>query len=242
MAMEQMTFKNKSQYGLYLRNTLSQQLKPDSFNIFLHCVTNAYPHTFKSIPEKDDVLYKISEILKIGLDLDGNRDRCPYGSINGTAKFMGEAQSVSIEDIINYNFLCSSRFVNTIILAIPKYIQLNNRRTEFSSFNGKMDDFSPFKKSCLLDISKGRYLPPAFTLGYQLIDRKNNTVKFWQNNKHFSQLPVDAQEQIMQGFSTKIINVINDCKTNHNAESLESVFDIMTSKHMELLEDYFNDI
>ena len=242
MAMKQISFKNKSQYGLYLRNTMSQQLKPDSFNIFVHCVTSAYPHTFQKIKEKDDVLYKVGEILRTGLDLDGNKERCPYGSINGIAKFVGEAQTVKLEDIIDYSFLCNSRFVNTIILAIPKYIQLNGSKQEFSSFNGKMDSYSPFNKSCLLDISKGRYLPTAFTLGYQLVDRETNTVKFWQNDQHFSQLPVASQDSIMQGFSTKINEVIQYCKTQHNADSIESMFQIMTDKHMELLEDYFNDI
>ena len=240
--MEQISFKNKSQYGLYLRQILSETLKPDSFNIFLHCVTNAYPHTLRPVTEEEDVMYKVNSIIRTGLNLEGNRDRCPYGSINGAAKFVGEANNISIEDIINYSFLSNSRFVNTIIFAIPKYIDLPNGKQEFSSFNGKMDEFSPFKKACLLDISKERYLPTAFTFGYQLVDRETNTVKFWQNNQHFSQLPKESQDNIMQGFATRITDVVDYCKTNYNADSIEAVFDIMSRKHFEALEDYFNDI
>lgn len=162
--------------------------------------------------------------------------------INGTAIFLGDATSVSIEDIINYNFACKSNFVNTIILAIPKYINMPNGKQEFSSFNGKMNKFSPFKKACLLDLSNERQLPTAFTLGYQLIDIENNSVKFWQNNHHFSQLPKESQDNIMQSFAAKITTAINDCKNNHNAKSIEDVFDIMSQKHLALIDDYINDI
>ena len=242
MAMEQITFNKKSQYGLYLRQALSKTLKPGGFNIFLHCVTTAYPRPIKPIKEKDEVLSKVNGILQDGLNLDGGQERCPYGSINGTAKFMGETQGVNIEEVINYNFLCNSRHVNTIILAIPKYIGLKTGLHEFSSFKGTMKDFNRFKKSCLLDISKGRYLPPEFTFGYQVVDREANTVKFWQNPRHFSLLSREEQDQIMQNFSTRIESVIDYCRSTHNASSLEDVFDIMTHKHLDLLEDYFNDI
>ena len=240
--MDQIKFKTKSQYGIYLRETLSQMLKNDKFNIFLHCVTNAYPHSFKPMTEKDDVLYKVNAILTTGLNLEGNKECCPYGSINGVARFMGEANNVNIEDIINYSFVNHSRYINTIILAIPKYIQLPNGKKEFSSYQGHMDEFSPFTKACLLDISKERHLPTAFTLGYQLLDRETNVISFWQNNQHFSQIPQAEQDTIMQKFANKIVSVVNDCKANHQAKSIEDVFSIMTRKHYDLLEDYFNDI
>ena len=240
--MEQITFKKRSQYGLYLRHALSQSLKPVGFNVFLHCVTDAYSDTVKRISEKEDVLEKVNEILKVGLNLDGCHEGCPYGSISGTARFMGEYQNMNIEDVIDYNFTRNSRYVNTIIIAIPKYITLSTGKQEFSSFNGSMTHFNRFRKSCLLDISKGRYLPPEFTFGYQLVDRQTGEVKFWQNDRHFSQLTKDEQDAIMQRFSKRIEEVFADCKTNHNAESIEEVFEIMTNKHMGLLDDYFNDI
>lgn len=240
--MNQINFKSKAQYGLYLRQAFTQALKPGDFNVFLHCVTTAYPRPTKPIKEKDEVLGKVNGILKEGLDLDGARERCPYGSINGTAKFMGETHSINLEEIINYNFLCNSRYVNTIILAIPKYIGLKTGLHEFSSFKGSMKDFNRFNKSCLLDISKERYLPPEFTFGYQLVDRETNTVKFWQNPRHFSFLSKEEQDQIMQGFSARIDSVMDYCKNTYNTETLEDVFDVMTHRHLALLEDYFNDI
>lgn len=240
--MKQLRFDRKAQYGLYLRDTLSHSLKPDSFNIFLHCVTNAYPHTYKPISEKEDVLAKVDSILTTGLDLEGNHERCPYGSINGTAKFMGSAQDLDIENVVNYHFTNTSRYVNTIILAIPKYIELSNGEFEFSSYNGQMKDFNRFTKACLLDISSERHLPTEFIFGYQLVDRQTNTVKFWKNDGHFSQLPPEAQAEIMKGFAEKIQAVINYCKTYHNSRTFEDVFDVMTRQHLALLEDYFNEV
>ncbi len=240
--MDQITFRSRAQYALYLRQALSQTLKPDSFNIFLHCVTTATPHSLTPIPEKEDVLGRVNGILTEGLNLEGSQERCPYGSINGTARFMGEHQDIKIDDIIDYNFLCNSRYVNTIILAIPKYIGADDEKIEFSSYRGKMKNVNRFKKSCLLDIAKERHLPPSFTFGYQLVDRKTNIIKFWQNHRHFSQLPIEEQSKIMKGFSDRIANVVNYCQQQHKAQSLDEVFDIMTHRHMAMLEDFYNEV
>ena len=242
MAMEQITFKNKTQYAIYLRQAFSKILEPKNFNIFLHCVTDSYPHAIQTQNKQDDILLKVKLILNTGLNLEGNRDCCPYGSINGVAKFMGESQNVKIDDVIDYSFANNSRYVNTIILAIPKYIELPNGKHEFSSFNGHMDSFRPFQKACLLDISNERFLPTAFTLGYQLLDKETNSVQFLKNDKHFSLLTDDAKNEIMNKFATKIISVIDSCKRAHNATNIEDVFQIMTQKHMELLEDFLNSI
>ncbi len=240
--MKQLVFNKKSQYALYLKDALSHSLKPSNFNVFLHCVTNAYPRPIKPIKEKDDILGKVDNILTRGLDLDGGRDRCPYGSINGVARFMGEAENINIENVVNYDFSNGSRYVNTIILAIPKFIELPTGVYEFSSFNGQMKQFNRFQKACLLDISKEKYLPTEFIFGYQLVDRETNTVKFWKNDGHFSQLPPEAQQEIMQGFSQRIEAVLDYCREYYNVQSFDGVFEIMTRKHLDLLEDYFNDI
>lgn len=240
--MEQLTFKNRVQYAKYLREALTHTLEPDSFNIFLHCVTTATPHSLKPLPEKEDVLGRVNGILTEGLNLEGSQERCPYGSINGTARFMGEYQGIKIDDIIDYNFLCNSRYVNTIILAIPKYIGTAPERLEFSSYRGKMREVNRFKKACLLDISKERYLPTEFTFGYQVVDRKTETIKFWQNHRHFSLLTTEEQNKLMKGFSDRIASVMDYCQRQHKAESLDEVLDIMTHRHMAMLDDYYNEV
>ena len=240
--MVQTTFYSKAQYGLYLRQAFSEMLKHGSFNIFLHNVTNAYPNALHPVSEKEDVLSKVKSIIDNGLNLDGNQERCPYGSINGTAKFLGEPESLNVEDIIDYSFVCNSRYVNTIIIAIPKYIRVGDSMHEFSSFGGKMPHENRHTKDCLLDISKGRYLPPEFTLGYQLVDRKTGNVKFWLNDRHISMLSRAEQDRIMSVFSKTITNVVTDCHTKYHVKSLEEVFGVETQKHLALLEDYFNDI
>ena len=240
--MQQIRFGSKAQYALHLRQALTEALKQDSFNIFLHCVTNGHPRSIKPIKEKDDVLGKVDRILETGLDLDGSKERCPYGSISGVAAFMGEQQGVSMADVVDYKFGNSSRYINTIILAIPKHIGLETGRQEFSSLRGSMEKYIPFDKKCLLDISKEKYLPPEFTFGYQVVDTETGCVKFWQNDRHYSQLPREEKNRIMQGFAERITSVMEYCKRNHNTVSVEEVLKIMTKKHLALLDDYFNEI
>ena len=219
-----------------------KHLKSPDFNLFLHCVSSDYQNSNNDESENKDVRGKVDSILKQGLDLDGNQERCPYGSISGTAMFAGKASTVKVSDVVDYSFSHNSRYVNTIVLAIPKYINIGNRVQEFSSLKGSMPRFERFKKSCLLDVSKEKYLPPEFIFGYQVVDRETNEVAFWQNNQHFALLPKAKQDKIMYGFATRIANVFNYCKNRYNVDKLEDVLSVMTAEHMVLLEDYLNNI
>ena len=240
--MELLKFDKKSTYSIFLMKEISKMLKQGSFNIFLHCVTRYGEFFGNRLNERDEIARKVKNILKTGLYTEGTHGAGRYGSINGIARFMGDAKSVDLDQIIDYDFLAHSRYINTIILSIPKYIQLDDQTHEFSSLNGKMKHQTRHIKDCLLDISKGPYLPPEFTFGYQLVDTKTNSVKFWKNERHISLLPKAEQDKIMQQFVTEIQNVRQYCKSKYKIEDFEEIFKIMTEEHLEIIDDYLLDI
>lgn len=240
--MDLVKYRNKAEYKNFLINEFSEMLNHGAFNIFLHCVTPYNSYYANKYSAKEDVYRKVNDIWEKGLDLDGSMVYGKYGSINGTAKFFGEIQGVnSFDEIINYDYFSGSRFVNTIIFAIPKYININGSFLEFSSYNGQMKHRSQHVKDCLLDISKSIYLPPEFTFGYQIVDNDKGTVSFLENNRHFAKISEQEQEAVMKGFQDRIKSVLTYCKVKYGKEDFEEVFKIMTEEHLRLIDDFLNE-
>lgn len=234
-------FNNIERYEEYLKEMFPSLAQDREYNIFIHCVTNNTNYFIerpKTIDE--DVKRKIEGIMEHGLNLDGAQDYGNYGSINGTAKFFGNSKKVDVGKIINYDFFSRTSKVNSILIAIPKYINVYGELVEFSSYKGVMKHSSQHIKDCLFDLVKEHFLPVEFILGHQMINNKTGEVTFNLNDNHISFLSEECKINLLQKMQKKCEHILEYCKNRYGVYEYEDVFKIMTKEHMFVIDDFLN--
>lgn len=240
--MKTIQFENINDYEDFLTEKLSQIAEDREYNIFMHCVTghtSYFVERNKSIDE--DIKMKVAGIMKRGLNLDGAQDYGNYGSINGTAKFFGNSLDVDASDIVNYDYFSRTSRVNSIIIAIPKFIDVYGEQVEFSSYNGSMKHASQHVKDCLFDLIKGCYLPTEFILAHQIIDKEIGCATINLNEEHLSLLDEDKKKILLNKLSKKCEEKLDYCRNRYGINTYEDVFKCMTDEHMTAIDDFLNE-
>ena len=240
--MKTINFDTIEEHEDYLDEIFPYIAQDMEYNIFIHCVTSRSKYFLGEIKSvEDDVKNKVESIMRCGLNLDGTQGYGSYGSINGTAKFYGNSKEVDSSDIIDYDYFSMSKQVNSIIIAIPKYIEINGEMVEFSSYNGIMKHSSQHVKDCLFDVVKGSFLPIEFVFAHQMVDKENGKVVLNLNEKHLSNLSEDEKEQLLKRLSDKCLRAIERCKEKYGTDDMEELFEHKTEEHMIAIDDYLNE-
>lgn len=244
--MKEIKFTNIEEYRNYLSEKLGDINQTGKYNIFIHCVTNHTAYFGRRLSADEDRKLKIEGIMTKGLDLNGASYIGSYGSINGTAKFVGELDCIEKFDrIINYDYLSYDGKVCVIIMTIPKFLDLGDSIIEFSSVDGDLDYHGPHKKECVLDISKGNYLSPSFNLGCQTIDKNEGTITFIENEEHFSKKSKKEMEQEMKSYVQRVQEVLKEEGKDEPSKrkiDWKKIFTRKTKEHEEIISDALNDI
>lgn len=241
--MKTIEFTNIVDYKNFLGGNLTQIAEDMEYNIFMHCVTgntNYFPNKYATVDE--EIKKKVEGIMRHGLNLDGAQDYGNYGSINGTAKFFGNSKEVNPLEIVNYDYFSYMNTVNSIIIAIPKYININGEQVEFSSYKGSMKHAAQHIKDCLFDLIKGCYLPVEFIWAHQIIDNKNGSAVINLNERHLSLLSDADKFALLDKLSKKSEGVLDYCRNKYGINSFEEIFKCMTDEHMTAIDDYLNEI
>ena len=240
--MKTVKFDTIEEYEDYLGEIFSYLEQDREYNVFSHCVTNRSRYFLPSeVTPENEIRKKVEGIMKYGLNLDGTQGYGSYGSINGTARFFGSLKKVDVENVSKYDYFSMSNVINTIILILPKYIEINGEKVEFSSYNGRMKYCSQHVKDCLFDIIKTTYLPLEFIFAHQEYNQKTGCVTLNLNEKHLSNLLPDDADEFLEKMAKKCKNKINYCKTKYGAETFEQMFKHMTDEHMIAIDDYLNE-
>ena len=162
----------------------------------------------------------MSDIFKHGFDVNG------YPTVFGTMSLLGSSNNhKSASNIVNYNYYSNQKNKIICLLAIPKYVIVDEKTIEFSSFNGtssKMPDkdldtlykkhgYSPDLhdyKCCLLDLIKSRLnLPRCYTLGAIEIDHQSGQYIYYNNDTHLSYQNNDFKTQLNQDIEKKTLSL-----------------------------------
>lgn len=239
--MKTVKFDCVEDYENYLSEIFPYIEQDREYNIFMHCVTirSEYFLNREKNP-KDELKKRVDSIMSEGLNLEGTQGYGSYGSINGTAKFFGNSKDVDVEQISKYDYFSRSDTVNSIIIAIPKYIDVYGRKVEFSSFGGTMKHASQHIKDCLFDIAKDTYLPVEFILAHQEVNLKTGEVVLNINEKHLSNLSPDESDKFLRTITKKCEKAIERCKSKYGVEDFEDMFECLTDEHMIAIDDYLN--
>ncbi len=240
--MKTIKFDSIEDYENYLSEIFPHLAQDREYNIFMHCVTSRTSYFVeRSKTPDEDVRKKVESIMKRGLNLDGTQDYGNYGSINGTAKFYGNSRDVDVKNISEYDYFSGTDNVHSIIIAIPKYIQVYGEKVEFSSYNGSMKHASQHVKDCLFDLIKGYYLPLEFIFAHQIVNKKTGEVTLNLNEKHLSIISDDDKDELLREMTEKSEQVLEYCKSKYNVSNYEDIFKSMTDEHMDAIDDYLNE-
>ena len=186
-------FKNREEIKIYLLEQMNELNRKGEFNIFVHQINN-YKNYLDS---GEDVLQKkICGIIDDGLRLG------KYSSIFGTTNLVASSLERNVDPVIDYNYYRNSDFP-ILVVAIPKYIDVDGKKVEFSSYKNNTEGAreeikNEFRennifesnhniKACLFDVLKGYgNLPQYYILG--VLSKGENNYSYVENNEHLKNL------------------------------------------------------
>lgn len=218
-------FKNREEIKIYLLEQMNELNRKGEFNIFVHQINN-YKNYLDS--GKDVLQKKICGIVDDGLRLG------KYSSIFGTTNLVASSLERNVDPVIDYNYYRNSDFP-ILVVAIPKYIDVDGKKVEFSSYKNNTEGAreeikNEFRtngiyesnhniKSCLFDVLKGyNNLPKHYILG--VLIKNGNEYSFVENNEHLKNLS-DAD------FAKYKDCVANKIKTKYDEFSTEEPLTLM---------------
>ena len=191
--MSKINFNSVAEYSQFLAKLMATIASKGDFNILVHQVGSHRTFLFDNKQEKIEGIKKYS--LKV----------YPYPSLAATTWFMGNAKTIDIQKILDYQFVENDATNQTFIFALPKYIYVNNEKVEYSSIDGesanllksslpnrlttaykKKFEFLPMPpntKYCLCDVLDYMHIPNIFCLGLQSVG--DDEYSFELNTQHF---------------------------------------------------------
>ena len=120
---EKLIFDNEEELSKYF----TKIMETDVFIILVHQRNNFRDYIFDSEPQK-----KLCSIMKDGLSASR------YGSIDGTVNRMGSSKDKStIDEVLKYDYHGTKKChcLPTVVLALPRFIDVNGTKTEFVMSN-----------------------------------------------------------------------------------------------------------
>ena len=187
-------FKQESELESFLYEVLNKLNQKGEFNIFLHQINEG---GYKAFGVVNGINLKIKSILKHGFFISN------YSSICGTARLLGSSKQAKVDEILDYRYYQNHSDISICVIAIPKYIECNGKKLEYSSFEGKsnhdLDDKlresygrlikyipdSHHRKCSLFDAIKGyKELPKCYFLGVLKMNYQTDEYEFINPETH----------------------------------------------------------
>lgn len=116
-------FNNKQELTIFLKIYFKKISAVDEFIILAHQVND-----FRDEFSMYDPMEKLSSILRFGLSAS------KYGSIDGTTIRMGSSlQEHTVDEAMDYDYHLyhKNRIFPTVLLALPRYVDVNGEKTEY---------------------------------------------------------------------------------------------------------------
>jgi hypothetical protein len=227
-------FENRRELKKHIAKVLKNLDGQFEYNIFMHHI-NDYDedNTFK--PGDKLRKSKMESILKNGFTISR------YASIFGTMILLGVSKKISADDIINYKYYHNDRTA-CCIFALPKYVNVEGKKVEFSSFNGVSSYEQPKElfdeydrqnlnkiirhhiKSCVFDAIKGfGELPLCYNLG-MIYEDKNGKFYYINPHTHLSEKNNEELKAYNADIEKQILNAYEKFGTKNKAELIVKAY------------------
>ena len=226
--LQTINFSSKEETETFLTNIFHKLNSQQEYNIYLHQIKNYC--TFKKLQGSSAIKHKIESIVLNGFEIS------KYSTLSGTAKLIGSTQNINTDKILNYKYYSHLKHIATCIIAIPKYINIDGRNIEYSSFNGKdawdfpqelTDEYIKQNKSkpdlhhykcCLFDSIKDLNKLPSFYLLGIIENDNNSSYSFTFSNNHISNLEQKEVQEHESHVSNLIRKLYEKYQTMENKE------------------------
>lgn len=198
--VETKTFTNKEEVKNFLMYLFAKINTNQEYNIYLHQI-NDYYDDVNNLNGASVVKHRVESIVKNGFSIS------KYSALSGTAKLVGDTNTLNIDNVLDYEYYKKLDCVATCVIAIPKYIEIDGVKVEYSSYQGKdswnfpeqltreYEKVSRYKpelhhyKCCLFDaIKQHNDLPMCYMLGVLQMENNKNKYSFIQTTAHLSSL------------------------------------------------------
>ena len=231
--LDRFTFADAEGYLSCLQSHIDQIDATGSYNFYLHQIGDV-DFDYLRAGYSREVLYEnlIVSILKNGLQVG------KYGALAGTAKFIGNSTVVNPQDILRYSFDKNIPHNAVAIFALPRFVEVDGKEVEFSSISGKSIEDQTLRenlqtfynqnglsvaqgdmKCCLYDVVKQKFLPNAFLLGVQEIDRKTGKISFVDAGTHI----FEKDDKTKKEFEEKIVQDIKRAYAKYGTDVLDEL-------------------
>lgn len=161
--------------------------------------------------------------------------------------FLGSTKTAEADEIINYVYDQSPlRSRNVVIFAVPKYLSIDGKKVEFSSYKGicninkfarihhpvVVEEILSYKnnreiyrdihhtKYSLLDCILEDRIPKEFILGIQHINHDQKKYNFIENSTHVFEMNKERRENYNNFLANKVKNIGFDANCNNTLEVL----------------------
>lgn len=224
------TFNNKDEVKLFFTDLFANINSEQEYNIYVHQINGYYCNTSKK-HGTSLIKQKVSAIIRNGFSIS------KYSTISGTSMLIGSTNDLNVDNILNYEYYKNEDCVALCIIAIPKYININGTKIEYSSFQGKdawhfpedltaeykkMTKFKPelhhYKCSLFDSIKQYNELPNCYMLGILQLETSQNKYSFIKSINHLSNLKKEEKNQHDSHVENLIKNLYDKYNTSENKE------------------------
>ena len=189
-----MEFDSKAVLRFELGKILSQVADLGDYNLYVHKIYD-FDEWGKNINNQNTVLKNMEGIIKSGLSIS------KYPSMTDTSSHIGIISPDKVDDILNYDYPWPVPQQAIVILAVPKYIDINGEKIDFTT-----PEYSGQYKHAY-DQCDFNAIHTAFTLGTVIVNRpdqteeqfltEGNKYQLYLNQKHYSILKSEEQLEVM---------------------------------------------
>ena len=199
-------FSSKEETRKFLQDLFAYVDEFAECNIYVHQI-NDYRDDFFNVHGVNAIKKRVSGILKHGLNIN------KYSTLSGTSTLLGTTATLDAEKVFAYDYYKGLSCKALCIIAIPKYVYVDGKKIEYSSYKGQAawdfpedltkeyvkelksrPEFHHYKCSLFDAIKNYRELPGAYLLGIVQLEEEIGRFSFVSPNTHLSMLEEDEVE------------------------------------------------
>lgn len=240
--LEPILFKDRKDYKDFLKNTLENL--GEEYNVHLHIIS-LFGHDFRwrNCSPIEMLDQKTFGILNEGLRLDLH-PVYRYSAMRGTTCYYGTNYKIDLNEVLDYVYdRANDPIKRVVIFAIPKYIEIDGQKVEYSSYKGactpsrctpevKEDLENAYKtinhningnhhtKFSLFDctLSEHMVIPKEYILGVQQYDTEKDEYSFLINENHVSLMEPETRMEFDDAKAEKILSLGYDPETDNRLD------------------------
>lgn len=227
-------FDNKEELENYFQKLFQDINQLGVFNIYVHQVNDFHECDTRHLSKRTLIKRRVAAIIKNGLLLDA------YSTLTGTTQLVCNTQNIKLDKLFEYNYYNCATYKALCIYALPKFISIDGKMVEFSSYKGLtsydfpkelMEEYKrqtsvPVRhhlKCSLFDAIKGYgSMPKHYSLG--VLQFEDEKVSFIKTSPHLYEMDEAMQQLHNRTMERKVKNLYEKFGTDKTEEVIVKAY------------------